>query len=233
MIETLVPLLEAAVPQLSTEFREHASKLWHSEHLERLAERLLTLQKAVNDRPQPVFAEETTPPLEPIFAPWRPLLAELNQVPSSAIAYRVEATGLDDLLLLLGMRRTPGSVSGPEAIPPTTPELLRAAEAPHLEGELLTVGARAWSKHVPRSQSAFWGKVSGGASEQNRLALSLIRRLLREATWWNVYGHFQKGTVFEVRIPTGHGARWQTIGPVFIGFVEPFVAGGIEARERE
>ncbi len=83
---------------------------------------------------------------------------------------------------------------------------------------------------MPRSGAAFWGVVRGGVADHNRTALGLVRRILREATWWNVYGHFQQGTVFEARIASGHGARWQTVGPIFVGFLEPFQTGGIEGR---
>lgn len=209
---------------------------WQPEHVARLAARLTALRRGVVDRPAPTFAEETTPPLEPLFAPWRPLLDELDRsaVMSpelvAAVGARLAATTLDGLLILLGMRRTPGSVSGPDAIPPTTGELLRAAALPFHEGEALSTAGRAWTKHVPRSGEAFWGRVQGGASDHNRTALGLLQRILAEATWWNVYGHFQRGIVFEARIPSGHGARWQVAGPVFVGFLEPFQAGGIEAR---
>jgi len=225
--------LLAAVEHLTPTFRDETSALWQPEHLERLADRLTALQVAVVDRPAPTFAEETTPPLEPIFASWRAVLAEVDDSTEvlRSLAFRLEATGLDGLLVLMGMRRTPGSLSGMGAIPPLTRDLLRVAELPFRPSDPLSVAGRAWTKHVPRSDSDFWGSVSGNAVEQNRVAIGLVRRLLRGATWWNVYGHIQRGTLFEVRIPSGHGARWETAGPTFVGFVEPFQEGGIEGRE--
>jgi hypothetical protein len=230
--------LLAAVTPLSPAFRDEGAPLWQAEHLERLADRLTSLRGGVVDRPPPVFAEETTPPLEPLFAPWRPILAEMDTASDplpvdalTGLAFRLEATGLDGLLLLLGMRRTPGSLSGAAAVPPTTRALLLAAEQPFRDGESLSTAGRAWTKHVPRSGEAFWGTVQGGAADHSRTAVGLLRRILKDATWWNTYTHFQRGTVFEARIPTGHGARWQVAGPAFVGFLEPFQEGGIEGRE--
>jgi len=234
MQPSLTDGLLAAVPHLSSDFRDAAASLWQAEHLERLADRLAAMRRdGIVDRSPPAFAEETTPPLGPLFEPWWPLINELEMTAAchAALAYRLEATGLDGLLVLLGMRRTPGSLSGQAAIPPTTRALLRAAEVPFRAGEELTAAGRAWTKHVPRSGDGYWGVVRGAAADHNRIALGLVRRILKEATWWNVHEHFQLGPVFEARVPTGHGARWQMGGPTFVGFLEMFQPGGIEARE--
>src|SRR4051812_42818669 len=71
-------LLSAAVAHLSPEFRAESAALWQPEHLERLADRLTALRRGVVDRPPPTFAEETTPSLGPVFAPWLPVLADLD-----------------------------------------------------------------------------------------------------------------------------------------------------------
>jgi hypothetical protein len=85
------------------------------------------------------------------------------------------------------------------------------------------VAARAWEKHAPRSGEAFWGKVTGNDRDKNAAALALVRKILTGATWWNVFGHYVHDTVFEARVPGGHGARWGRDGAVFIGFLEPFL----------
>ena len=73
-----------------------------------------------------------------------------------------------------------------------------------------------------RSPSAFWGEVTGSSDEKNAAAERVVRQLLEQATWWNVFGHFQHERVYEVRVPTGHGARWGHGGKELIGFLEPF-----------
>lgn len=89
-------------------------------------------------------------------------------------------------------------------------------------GEDLSSAARALAKHAHRSSDGFWGNATGPVAAQNKHAMELVVTLLVEHTWWNVFGHFQHDTVFEARLPSGHGARWGAAGTTFIGFLEPF-----------
>jgi hypothetical protein len=142
-----------------------------------------------------------------------------------AFAHALQAAGCKNLLLLLGQRLTPASLTDARAIPPPRADLLAAADRPHSPADPLTVLARALAKHVHRSPDAFWGVVTGSAAQKNESARCILRRLLEEATWWNCFGHFKHEVVYEVRVPTGHGARWGLKEMAFIGFLEPFVAG--------
>jgi hypothetical protein len=126
------------------------------------------------------------------------------------------------VLILLGQRLTSASLTDARAIPPTRAQLLAAATRPHSAGDPLTVVARALAKHARRSPEAFWGVARGPVSERNAAALRLLEDILDHTTWWNVFGHFQHDLVYEVRIPSGHGARWGHDGTEFIGFLEPF-----------
>src|SRR2546425_1024649 len=81
--------------------------------------------------------------------------------------------------------------------------------------------ARALDKHAHRD-AGHWGVSRGGNDEKNEQALALVERVLDEATWWNVFGHFKHGIVYEARLPAGQGARWAVAGPRLIGFLEPF-----------
>jgi hypothetical protein len=94
-----------------------------------------------------------------------------------------------------------------------------------LPGDPLSVAGRALAKHAARCTGAFWGSVTGSTAEKNAAAEVLLRRILDEATWWNVFGHFTHGSVFEARVPSGHGTRWGNGGEEFIGFLEPFDEG--------
>lgn len=188
----------------------------------RLATRLLDFHARGGpvDRPEPHFVEEVTPPIGPVFEPFRALLAHLNpQLWADALA----AVGIDGMLLLLGQRRTPASRADASAIPPTLVTLLASAGAPCNERTDLSVAARAWSKHAPRTEAGFWGAPSGDDAEKNAAANRLIETILTGATWWNVFGHYVHDTVFEARLPSGHGARWGNRGTEFIGFLEPFL----------
>ncbi|KAG8468848.1 hypothetical protein KFE25_007366 [Diacronema lutheri] len=139
---------------------------------------------------------------------------------------------------LLGLRRTRLSLA--RAPPP--PSRLRASFcAPWAPARsALTVGARALSKHWHREPEAarFWGgQWRGSDAEKNALASAALERVLACAVWANCHrlptsaarAHEDEGTnwgtasgeVFEVRVATGHGARWSADGATFRGFLEP------------
>jgi hypothetical protein len=165
--------------------------------------------------------------LETAFAFFRAPLADWlaggPDLPATFARALAEA-GLPNLLLILGQRRTPASLTDARAIPPSRARLLASASAGHAGGPL-TVAGRALSKHAQRSSDDFWPEPRGPVAAINAVALSLVERLLDGATWWNVFGHFQHETVFEARIPSGHGARWGRQGEELIGFLEPFDEG--------
>ncbi|XP_020584468.1 uncharacterized protein LOC110027395 isoform X7 [Phalaenopsis equestris] len=94
------------------------------------------------------------------------------------------------------------------------------------EGSTLTDAARSLAKHTHRSSEGWWGSFRGGDSEKNRLALEIVRRLLNECCWMNVYDIPTHGRVFEIRVHEGYGARWSHDGSKFIGFLEPYTEEG-------
>jgi hypothetical protein len=233
--------LRAAAAQLPEPFRTEHARLFEEEHLARLAARLLDFaRQGVPDRPPPPhFAAECTPPLIESWAYFRDAVAAWDAVAdkqNAALAQRFgeafTAAGTAHLLLLLGQRRTPASLTDARAIPPTRTTLLASANEPHHEADHLTVAARALTKHVHRSPEQFWGEVRGPAAEKNAAALRLLHDILDRATWWNVFGHFQHVVVYEARVPSGHGARWGHDGAEFIGFLEPFDEARCPTLER-
>src|SRR5262249_1791340 len=161
------------------------------------------------------------------FEPFRAAVAAWHESPDSAdvpirLADALTAAGVRNVLVLLGQRFTPGSLSDARALPPSREKLLAAAAKPNGPGDPLSVAGRALAKHAVRGTGSFWGSVTGSTAEKNAAAEALLVRILDEATWWNVFGHFAHGDVFEARVPSGHGARWGNGGEEFIGFLEPF-----------
>jgi hypothetical protein len=228
---TLLDTLQACLPCLSACFRAARGRSLKEESLSRLAARLLEFQSAghATPLPPPHFAAECTPSCEPIWQHWQPVLDRWSTAPdrlAEPILHTLiacwESTSTPDLLLLLGQRRTPASVTDERAIPPTQAELLQAASRLHCESDALTVAGRALTKHVVRSTGDFWGAVRGSPALKNEQALNLVQRILTESTWWNVFGHYKHVLVYEARLPTGHGARWACPNLDFIGFLEPF-----------
>jgi len=211
-------LLAQAVELLSPAFRQEHERLFVPEHLQRLAD---GIERFTWPREPllPHFGAELLPPLDE--------LSELVRVARElatpeACASLIEKAGCRNLLILMGMRLTPASLTDATGIPPTMSQLMSAANHVHNPADGLTVGARAWSKHVHRSEEAYWGVCRGGVADKNAGATALIERILANRTWWNVFGHFQHEFVYEARVPTGHGARWGHSGETFIGFLEPF-----------
>jgi hypothetical protein len=227
----LTESLHDCAPLLPASFREGHARLFDEEHLERLGRRLLTFARdgVPSEPPPPHFAAECTPPAAEAWAFFRDAVtaweaADDKGHPSvlQPLADAFVAAGCRNVLLLLGQRLTPASLTDARAIPPTRAELTATANALHNPADGLTVAARALTKHVHRSPEAFWGEVRGSSGEKNAAAARLLARILDGGTWWNVFGHYQHDVVYEVRLPSGHGARWSHGGREFIGFLEPF-----------
>ncbi len=195
--------------------------------VERLAARLLKFHTdgGPPERPEPRFTEEVTPPVGPVFEPFRGLLTALKvgETESAKWAEAFATAGVEGVLLLLGQRRTPASLTDATALPPTRERLLASADSLCNPAKTLSVAGRAGAKHAPRSESKFWGLVRGGDAEKNASARRLLETILDNPTWWNVFGHYVHETVFEARVSSGHGARWGHNGAEFIGFLEPFL----------
>jgi hypothetical protein len=230
-VVSLHETLRACATLLPEGFRTEHARLFEEEHLVRLAGRLLEFAEGgvPAQPPPPHFAAECTPPRTEAWAFFRDPVAEWQAAPDRlaapvlhGFADALVGAGTRNLLLLLGQRLTPASITDARAIPPTRAQLLAAANREHNPADHLTVAARALTKHVHRSAEAFWGEVSGPVPHKNAVAVAILKRILDNATWWNVFGHFAHETVFEARVPSGHGARWGLGGSEFIGFLEPF-----------
>ncbi len=214
-----------ARPLLPAEVAHRLQPLFLTPELrDRLAMRLLVyIRQGVPARhPPPSFTGECTPPLATSFEHFRPAVAHWHDFPSDPSVTRRLADALthaDSLhtLVLLGMRLTPASLTDERGFPPPRERLLTSATS----GDGLSPAARALDKHAHRGD-AYWGQPRGDTAERNEHALNLVEDILDGATWWNVFGHYKHGTVFEARLTAGHGARWADHGDRFIGFLEPF-----------
>jgi len=96
----------------------------------------------------------------------------------------------------------------------------------------LTVGARAHAKHAHRDSTGWWGTAAGTVAVRNANAEATIRRILADAVWVNVHAMVHDTPLLEVRVTSGHGARWSADGAFFRGFLEPPMAGGHDAGWR-
>jgi len=125
------------------------------------------------------------------------------------------------LLVILGQRLTPASITDETAIPPSRQTLIESC-AETYNGEIC-VGTRAWEKHVGRSKDNFWGEIKGPPSERDKYVKNLVLEFIDNQVWWNVFYHYKHKLVYEIRIKSGHGIRWNKAGTSIIGFLEPFI----------
>ncbi|KAG7441390.1 uncharacterized protein BT62DRAFT_982798 [Guyanagaster necrorhizus] len=187
--------------------------------------------------------------------PKTPQCSGMSELPSAASEREKLAAGKTDLStplaihFSLGLAYTIGSAVG--SIPPSVDVCLEAFTVPNKAG--LTAGARAWSKHFHRSQSAeeltskgWWGQPSGPVTIINERALALFWKIVNEASWRNLHWLPHRILVYEVRIEEGYGMRWfqdQSPGEqgpedlgvrpwIFRGFVEPMMENGHEVGWR-
>ncbi len=198
--------------------------LKHKEHLLQLARQIAYFDQAGVDPRPPFYGEECTPSLKDIVAPFVSAfrVGKTNTVDGRKNFQAIfQRTPINELLLIMGQRQTSASISDVGGVPPLREDLWGAFDTRHKH--TLSVGARAWCKHANRSGDNFWGEVSGNDDHKNRFAQEILRKLFAHYTWWNVFEHYKHRVVYEIRVSSGHGARWTADGKVFIGFLEPFI----------
>ena len=228
-------LLCLAGQRLSGGSRTRLRGLLEGENSRRLANRLIELRDrgVPTELPPPRLDAETTPAMATQFERFDAICRRAGQAGDGdaeslidEMAEILRTGSIGRLLGLLGQRRTPGSVNDHRGFPPPRSRLIDAADQPVGNQSTLSRAARALQKHAIEStdDAAIWPPVVGDTDNKNVLARGVVDDLLDRATWWNIFEHFQHGLIHEVRVPTGHGARWAIDGPTFIGFVDPFAA---------
>ncbi|KAJ3031340.1 MAPK protein hog1 [Rhizophlyctis rosea] len=132
---------------------------------------------------------------------------------SSAFKTFLTSLTIPQVLLLLGHRLTTGSAQ--DTLPPSLPHCIQAFVQKHPrdnskgDGEKLTVGAKALSKHCHRDGTdRWWGDVTGTVSAKNRHAVNVLARIFANAGWMNIHSLPHNTRVYEVRTMQGYGARW-------------------------
>ena len=101
------------------------------------------------------------------------------------------------ILHLLGIRETAGSI---DVLPPPCSALLDSFNAKHNEKSMLTVGARALSKHFHRCQtSSWWGDCKGTESKKNQHALDVLKKIVKDCVWINIHGLPHDVKIIELR----------------------------------
>lgn len=212
---------------LSPTWREKYADLWANNHWSTLIAQLNNYLNQEGDYIElqlPYFNKETTPSMKRIMSYFKSAhntIIEKEKQIESVWAKVLQNAPFKYLLVILGQRLTPASITDERAIPPSRQTLIESCTETY-NGKIC-VGTRAWEKHVGRSEDNFWGTIKGTPSERERYVQNLVLEMIDHKTWWNVFYHYKHDLVYEIRIKSGHGIRWNKGGTSIIGFLEPFI----------
>lgn len=148
------------------------------------------------------------------------------------LIFILKRLGKRGLLDLLGMRKTVGTS---DVWPPPRRTLEATFETRHSQetSSVLTVGARALTKHSHRDHSAsWWGTCTGSEQAKNAYARQTMSKILDAATWINIHELPHDVLIIEARQENGYGIRWTADGLQFRGFLEPQMIDGHEVGWR-
>ncbi|WP_298544604.1 hypothetical protein [uncultured Aquimarina sp.] len=207
---------------LSDSWKEQYAGFLQEEHLQDFSKNLENYhQFGVPDiHPLPHFDEEVIPTIAEAFKNFEALLADKNTTPKDW-AKTIETTPFEYLLILIGQRWTSATLKNEQAIPPLKETLLDSCFTPF--NNQICIATRAWEKHIGRSEDHFWGEMKGNPTEKEEKVRKRILEIIENKTWWNIFYHYKHEFVYEIRVPSGHGIRWNATGTRLIGFLEPFL----------
>ena len=170
----------------------------------------------------PYFQDEISKPILTTFLPIKQVLDLPENLWLDQLSKEIKNISFEKLLILAGQRFTSASLKSLAALPPEKKHLIQTFDEPF--NSELSVGTRALTKHINRTANSFWGELKGNNSFKNQQARSILFHLIKHQTWWNTFEHYQLDTVYEIRIASGFGMRWQVKPKLkFIGFLEPFL----------
>lgn len=219
-------IFNTCIPLLPTSWKHKYGNLLHPEHWNIIKERvaLFIIENEIYHPALPVFKEEIIPdyPLHyQHFAPLKSVFTASEKDGAQLVAQTIESTPIESLLVILGQRKTPATLTDENGIPPLKEQLLQSCFMPHNAQK--SKAARAREKHIARNnENSFWGTITGSPAEKEQASKMIVQKIIAEKTWWNVFFHYKHAAVYEVRVASGEGIRWKQEGLELIGFLEPF-----------
>lgn len=218
----ILKTIQASIPFLSETWKEQHAPFLEEASLYAFAKAVQTFsQEGIPiDYGLPYFKDEITPSPEIVLEHFKSLFKAVDTTPEQW-AKAIEATPFEYLLVIMGQRWTSASIKDVSAIPPLEETLLESCFTPY--NEQISKVTRAWEKHMGRSTDAFWGIAKGNPAQKEETIRKQIMKMIQTKTWWNVFYHYKHKHVYEIRVPSGHGIRWNKDGTELIGFLEPFL----------
>ncbi|MFK8009687.1 MAG: hypothetical protein AB8H03_25235 [Saprospiraceae bacterium] len=224
--EIFISIFNQSIQFISDDWKAKYNRLLHDEHWDVIAKRISSyvLENKIDHNPLPIFSEEIIsdyPSHYQYFEKLKSSLAKNENQNAQLIANTIEKTPIESLLVILGQRKTPATISDKNGIPPLKNQLLKSSF--ELYNEQICKAARAREKHISRNEAdTFWGKIEGTPMEKEQAAKTIVRKIVEEKTWWNIFTHYKHEVVYEIRVASGQGIRWKLNNLELIGFLEPF-----------
>ncbi|MGB0863382.1 MAG: hypothetical protein ACPGXZ_10710 [Saprospiraceae bacterium] len=222
-----ISIFNDAIPLLSLEWKGRYAELLHHEHWNIIGHRIFfyLFKNEISHNPLPFFDEEIVPDyvIHYQYLKKIELIIEKNDNEKAQfIAKIIEETPVESLLIILGQRKTSATITDENGIPPITEQLLKNSFLPY--NPHTSKASRAREKHISRNkETSVWGKIEGNPSQKEQVTKMIVKKIIEEKTWWNVFTHYKHGVVYEVRIASGQGIRWKKDNLELIGFLEPFI----------
>ncbi|MFK7772908.1 MAG: hypothetical protein AB8F94_12255 [Saprospiraceae bacterium] len=224
--EIFISIFNKSLPFISDGWKEKYSKLLNEEHSIVIGKRIFSymFDHKINHDPLPVFEEEIIadyPSHYQYFEKLKSIVTKNDNQNAQFIASLIEKTPIESLLVILGQRKTPATIIDENGIPPFKNQLLKSCF--EMYNEQICKAARAREKHISRNETdTFWGKIEGTPEEKEQAAKTIVRKIIDEKTWWNIFTHYKHEVVYEIRVASGQGIRWKLNNLELIGFLEPF-----------
>lgn len=225
--EAFISIFQQSTTFLSSEWRGKYADILLDEHWNLLAKRIFAfvIEGEFDHNPLPFFSEEIIadyPDHYQSFAKLKGVLEKAEEEGARLIAEVIEDTAIESLLVILGQRKTPATITNENGIPPIKEQLLASCFAPY--NTQICKAARAREKHISRNdEGSFWGQIKGTPAEKEKDTRAAVLRIIEDRTWWNVFTHYKHDVVFEIRVASGEGIRWKMKELELIGFLEPFI----------
>lgn len=220
-----ISIFNQSIDFLSEDWKNKYAELLNKEHWEVIGDKIFSFafeDKIVHNR-LPVFNEEVIQDFLIHYQHFE-ILKPLKGKNKSAqiVAKTMEKTPIESLLVILGQRKTPASLDDENAIPPINEALLKSCFEPY--NNQICKAVRAREKHISRNtEGIFWGEIKGTPKEKEQTTKAIVRKIIKEKTWWNIFTHYKHGLVYEIRVTSGEGIRWKKNKLELIGFLEPFI----------
>lgn len=225
--EQFISIFNQSIQFISKNWIDKHVELLNSEHWNIIGERIFSFvyNNEIYHNPLPIFNEEIIanyPKHYQYFEQLKFIDKKTQNEITQLIAKIIERTPIESLLIILGQRKTPATISDKNGIPPLNEQLLKTCFEPY--NEYICKATRAREKHISRNeQDTFWGKIEGTTEEKEATTKAIVKKIIDNKTWWNVFTHYKHDVVYEIRIASGEGIRWKKNKLELIGFLEPFI----------